>query len=207
MDADRPLGPDRKQERSSLFLAAVLRSGSEQVPVKVRNMSLNGAMIETPVIPVIGSDVQLVRGSLSALGKVIWSSGERCGLRFDREIVIKQWLAPPSKVHQQRVDEIVSLVKAGAIPSTLSGHDKVESSGGSELIDGLKDVVKLLEDLEDDLSSSQESLARHGPKLQNLDIAMQMIRSVVRELSGDEQALGADLSDLRVVCEQALTGK
>jgi hypothetical protein len=207
MNGDRTLEPNRAQTRSSLFLAAVLRSGSQQSPVKVRNMSLNGAMIESPFTPPVGAVVQLIRGSLRADGKVMWSSSDRCGLRFDKEIAIKQWLAPPSKAQQERVDEIVSLVRAGAVPATLSAHDRARAPREEELIDGLNEVVRLLEDLENDLCTSQESLARHGPKLQNLDIALQMIKAVVRGLNGEEHTQGAELSDLRLVCEQALAGK
>ena len=57
------------------------------------------------------------------------------------------------------------------------------------------------------LSSSQELLAWHGVKLQNLDIAVQMINAVARELIGQGSAQGAELSDLRVVCKRALTHK
>ena len=38
--------------------------------------------------------------------------------------------------------------------------------------------MRLIEDLEEDLSSSADTLARHGVKLQNLDIAMQMVRAI-----------------------------
>ena len=63
-----------------------------------------------------------------------------------------------------------------------------------------------MQDLEDDLASSDETLGRHGTKLQNLDIAMQMVRAVSGELtSGDgRQPLDiARLKDLRVTCSQA----
>lgn len=195
----------RDQARSSMFIAAVLRSGSEQVPVKVRNMSLNGALIETPLAPPTGTEVQLIRGALVASGTVMWSYDNRCGLRFTSNISIKQWLEAPSKAEQQRVDEIVSLVKAGAIPGALNGRHKPGSKKAyeSQLVDSLSEVVKLLRHLEGDLCSSPETLERHGPSLQNLDIAMQVVNAVLSELSGD-QGPGANLDDLRLVCAQAL---
>lgn len=195
----------RDQARSSLFIAAVMRSGSEQVPVKVRNMSLNGALIETPLAPSVGTEVQLIRGALVAIGTVMWSFENRCGLRFASDISIKQWLEAPSKAEQQRVDEIVSLVKAGAIPGAFSGRHKAGSKKAyeSQLVDSLNAVVKLLSHLEVDLCSSPETLERHGRSLQNLDIALQVINAVMSELSGD-QGRGAYLDDLRLVCAQAL---
>ena len=204
-------GPEgRGQLRSSLFLAAVMQAGVEQVPVKVRNMSLNGALVDSPVAPLAGTEIHLIRGSLIASGKVAWSSAGRCGLRFSSEISINDWLASPSKAEQQRVDEIVSLVKAGAIPIGLA-EARVHSGGfGDEIIVGLEDVLKLLEDLENDLATSEETLGRHGPKLQNLDIATQMIRAVLSELGaagGRAKPDRAVLEGLRIVCAQALRDK
>lgn len=51
-----------------MFLAAVLRAGTEQTPVKVRNMSPNGAMVGAPVMPISGTNVDLMRGPLVARG-------------------------------------------------------------------------------------------------------------------------------------------
>jgi hypothetical protein len=64
-----------------------------------------------------------------------------------------------------------------------------------------------MQSLEDELASSDETLARHGLKLQNLDIAMQMLRAIASELrSGDTQQRpsAAKLCNLRVACGEAL---
>ncbi len=201
----------RAQPRSSMFLAAVMRAGSEQAPVKVRNMSPNGAMVETPLMPVRGANVELMRGPLVARGTVIWSSTTRCGLRFSSEVSVKDWLAAPTAVHQQRVDEMVALVKAGANsqPASVAAYQDaaVEARSHEQLVDDLGAVVRLMQDLEDDLASSIETLERHGMKLQNLDIAMQMLRAVSSEItpeSSKEPVSLAKLADLRVACAKAL---
>lgn len=197
----------RSGSRSSMFLAAVMRAGTEQAPVKVRNMSPYGAMVETPLMPRAGSTVELIRGALVARGTVIWSTAARCGLRFSSEVSVKDWLAAPTKVQQQRVDEFVALVKAGA---TDLGRDDIaphQARSHDQLVDDLGAVVRLMQDLEDDLASCDETLARHATKLQNLDIAMQMLRAVAGELStgaNDGPSSMARLKDLRVACEQAL---
>ena len=46
-------------------------------------------------------------------------------------------------------------------------------------------------------------MARHVDKLQNLDIAMQMLRAIVSKLNGFHHE-GAALADLRTVCAEAL---
>lgn len=210
VDAPQMAKNNRGQPRSSVFVAAVLRAGAEQAPVKVRNMSLNGAMAESPLTPHPGTIVSLVRGSLIARGTVVWSSGLRFGLRFPSELSIKEWLATPAKCEQQRVDNIISLIKAGAAPAEASGSKPASDAPQTQerLADYLADVVRLMQDLEDDLASSDDTLDRHGLKLQNLDIAMQMIRAIAQELTsepGREVISMAKLEDLRVVCTQALT--
>lgn len=196
----------RQEERSSLFLAAVMRVGADQVAVKVRNMSLHGAMVDSPLSPPARADVQLIRGSLVANAKIIWSSKGRCGLRFTSEVSIDNWLASPSKAEQQRVDEIITLVKAGAIPLALSGPAAKLGAGfetGPQAAGELEPVIALLLDLEDDLARSVETLNRHAAKLQNLDIARQMLRAIADGLAGTPHD-GSALKDLRIVCAQAL---
>jgi hypothetical protein len=67
-----------------------------------------------------------------------------------------------------------------------------------------------MQDLEADLVSSEETVARHSMKLQNLDIVMQMVRAVAGELtsSGSEGPTSmASLADLRMACAQALNAE
>lgn len=195
-----------------MFLAAILRAGVEQAPVKVRNMSQNGAMIDSPLSPPPGTKVELLRGSLRAQGTVIWTSNNRCGLRFSSDLALDEWRAAPHKAEQHRVDDIVALVKAGAFPLAPTDHepgtrpsDEAHKSH-EQLAEYLGDVVSLMQDLEDDLASSEETLGRHAGKLQNLDIAMQMVRAIAQEITGEAVTM-AKLEDLKVVCAEALRNR
>jgi hypothetical protein len=197
----------RTQPRSSMFLAAVLRAGTEQAPVKVRNMSANGAMIETSVAPAPGSKVDLMRGALIARGTIIWTSANKCGVRFSSEVAVKDWLAAPDKVQQKRVDEMIALVKGGSANPRLDEGPNQSPRSHEQLVDDLGAIVSLMQDLEDDLAASDATLERHGMKLQNLDIAMQMLRAVAGELvpdDSDRPVSIARLEDLRIACAQAL---
>lgn len=194
-----------------MFLASVLRVGREQAPVRVRNMSPNGAMVESPLIPGVGSVVHLMRGGLTAKGIVVWTSHKRCGLYFPSEVSVQAWLASPTKVEQQRVDNIIALVRSGAIPPSteLVAANDPDPRTRAQLVDDLGAVVDLMQGLEDELTSSMATLERHGMKLQHLDIAMQMLRAVASELSpadlGIERTAAARLQDLRVSCAEALS--
>ena len=175
----------RDLPRSSMFLAAVFRAGTEQAPAKVRNMSSKGAMIESSLTPTVGSTVDLMRGALLAQGTVIWNSGNRCGVLFSSEIVAKDWLAAPTKVQQNRVDYIVALVRAGGADARLDFEATHTPRSHKQLVDDLGVVIVLLQDLEDYLATSDANSERHAMKLQNLDIGMQMLRAVGAELMPD----------------------
>lgn len=201
----------RRQPRSSIFLTAVMRTGTEQEPVKVRNMSANGAMIESTLSPAPGTVVQLIRGALRSQGTVMWSSDNRSGLHFPSAVSVKEWLTAPAKVEQQRVDEIVSLIKTGAILPLLGNVDDAQASPSrpseEQLVNDLGAVIRLMQDLEDALTACDETLERHATKLQNLDIAIQTIRAIGQQLTANpssEPLSGASLESLRVVCAHAL---
>jgi len=151
-------------------------------------MSPHGAMIECApaAAPAAGTQVELIRGRLRAEGTIAWSSSKRCGVRFASELSVKAWLAAPTRAEQQRVDDVVSMVKAGTVPDGRSAAAESTASAppasAQQLVDDLEVVCRLLGELEEDLASSEETLARHGPNLQNLDLAMQMLRRLAAGL-------------------------
>lgn len=201
----------RRQPRSSMFLAAVMLVGRDQSPVKVRNMSPDGAMVESTLTASPGTRIKLVRGRLVAEGSIVWTSGNRHGVKFDVEVSVEEWLAGPAKAEQDRVDDIVSLIKTGRLMPQVDGAEPAINTearqSNEQSATDLKAVVNLIQDLEDDLASSPETLMRHEVKLQNLDIAMQMLRAIAQQLSCgpcDRPSSGADLDNLRVVCGRAL---
>lgn len=110
-------------------------------------------------------------------------------------------------MEQNRVDSIIASVKTGTIDASLERISQTVPH--VEIHDDLAAVVRLMQDLEDDLASSPDTLERPAKKLQNLDIAVQMLRAIAGELTPDTTgATGgiARLDDLRVVCAQALAG-
>lgn len=197
-----------------MFIAATMYWDGHRNPVKVRNMSLTGALVESPVVPATGTSILLMRGSFSAGGRVVWADKNRCGLHLLETINVRDWLAPPSNTEQQRVDQIVTLVKAGAVPlptGTFNGRPERPALPASltndRLTEDLGMVSQLMEDLGDDLASEPETLMRHATKLQNLDIATQMLTAICNEIRATDQGDGsrmARLEDLRTSCGQAL---
>ncbi len=174
-------------------------------------MSFNGALVESGVMPEVGALVQLVRGSLIVHGLVVWAVDGRCGLKFSGSVDVQQWRAAPANSEQQRVDDVVSLVKAGAVPlpvAPLGEPDRRDDAPerGEEIADDLRRVSELLDDLGGALAGDADVVTRHGTALQNLDIAMQMIAAVQSMFVGrnDWESDCVRAAGLRRTADQAL---
>ncbi|HUG45482.1 MAG TPA: hypothetical protein VMK31_03085 [Sphingomicrobium sp.] len=191
----------RISPRTNLFLGASLQGESFSAPVKIRNMSASGALVEGGAVPEEGAAVRLVRGGLCVPARVAWSADRRCGLRFAALVCVNDWLAPPGNGEQQRVDEVVRLVKAGAVP--------IEPAQSAELepvqpADELRRVCALLEKIADSLSSDEATLAACGSELQSLDICTQTVGAVADLLAADCEGACDRLAGLRLSCAEAL---
>lgn len=201
----------RGASRASIYLAATLYRDGVPSAVKIRNLSATGALVETSATPDSGALVQLVRGALIVHALVAWSSAGRCGLRFSGSIDVQQWRAMPANREQQRVDEVVRLVKAGAVPlpvPPLVQGDRRDPAQDSraDLSGDLQRALVLLEKLGGVLAGDCDLVRRCGPALQNLDIAVQVI-AAVQAMIIDRTAFDSDtakLPALRRSADQAL---
>lgn len=183
----------RTAARSSLYLGAALYCDGCSTAARIRNMSADGALIEAAVVPDVGSLVQLVRGRLIVHGLVIWSADGKCGVKFSSRVDVQQWRSAPTDSEQQRVDDVVRLVKAGAVPLPVATHGDGESDRGEHMAAGLMRVTKLLNDLSDVLAGDPDMVSRHGAALQNLDIAVQVIAAMQSIEAGRIHEVGDDL--------------
>jgi hypothetical protein len=200
----------RVDPRTNMFIGAVIREAGLSLPVKIRNMSVTGALVEGAVLPKEGAEVQLVRGSLAVHATVAWCARGRCGLRFSALASVRDWLAPPANAGQQRVDEAVRVLKLGAVPMPQRSVLRPEAANGSHSVEfgqDLRRVMRLVEDLGQALSSDRDMLDRRDEKLQNLDIALQTIAAVADGLAGEtpEGVVAARLENLRASCIAALS--
>lgn len=201
----------RAVSRASLYLAAALYCDGFSSPVKIRNISSAGALIEGLAIPDEGSLVQLVRGGLIVHGLVAWGGDGRCGIKFSGTVDVQQWRAVPGNSEQQRVDEVVRLVKAGAVPlpvPPLARSDDL-ADPSADLSADLRRALDLLDHLGEALAADAELVTRHATALQNLDIAMQVIAAVGAVVTGesDPEIDATKLSGLRRSADQALRVK
>jgi hypothetical protein len=166
-----------------MFVMATIYDDTGSAPVKVRDMSTSGALIEGPVIPTPGTQVRLSRGSINVTGKIAWSRNGRAGLTFASGVSVSDWMpngrAPSA---QQRVDEVVQQAKAGrnagAEPST--SIPQLPSSRPTALELAL--LTRAVEALANDLADDPAFVERYGPRLQTLDLVAEALRRLATDI-------------------------
>lgn len=79
-------GPEgRGERRHPLVWSGILHHDYQSTPIRIRNISATGAMIECSSVLTIGSEPLLELGDeLSISAKVAWVHGDQAGLLFDR---------------------------------------------------------------------------------------------------------------------------
>ena len=94
---------NRRSRRSNVLLTATLEVGGEHLPVKLRNLSAEGALVEAKLLPAAESPIVFHRNDLCVRGKVAWVSGKHAGIAFNRNLNPDQVLRhvpPPRPKHQ-----------------------------------------------------------------------------------------------------------
>lgn len=77
---------NRRQRRSNVLMAAALELSGASIPVKLRNLSADGALVEGERLPVEGAEVIFRRNELAMPARVVWVREERAGISFRDEL-------------------------------------------------------------------------------------------------------------------------
>jgi hypothetical protein len=93
---------NRKNRRSNVLMSASLELSGTALPVKLRNLSAEGALVEGDKLPVEGASLLFRKGDLSMAGTVAWVKGRRAGVSFAKKLDPEQLLrhvpAPRARV-------------------------------------------------------------------------------------------------------------
>ena len=96
---------NRASRRSPVLLAASVEIGGTPVPVKLRNLSQQGALIEGERLPEEGSTTFFERNDLRLKSRVVWVHGRYAGVAFGRplnpEEVLRNVPQPKPKAQQE----------------------------------------------------------------------------------------------------------
>ena len=155
-----------------MFVLATMAAASGSAPIKIRNMSQGGALLEGGALPPVGEHLSLRRGELVVSGHVVWRQQGKAGLSFDCAVEVMDWL-PSGSGGQQRVDRTFQELKADparapasrapAMPSVIEKTDLLKLAEGLDVLANL-------------LAEDARIIAAHAARLQVLDAASQMLR-------------------------------
>lgn len=110
----------RSQGRANVFLTASLQTGVATIPVRIRNISSRGALVEAASFPPIGTRVRLVRGELSTVGELAWVGAGQGGINLTAEIKPNLWVKRVGASGQPRVDGVIAALRSsGTVPTEL----------------------------------------------------------------------------------------
>jgi len=174
----------RNGRRANVFLAGVLHAAGGAFPVRIRNLSPEGALADGKGLPDEGNAVRLQRGPFTVAARVVWRRDKGCGLRFSAPIPVEQWISyGTASSGQQRVDAMVADARSGlashgasAVPAQTMPLDCVQAATEMEAI------CEHLRGAAEDLASEPEVVVLALDALQRLDIACAQLAGLARRL-------------------------
>lgn len=206
--SEAPLQP--RHPRKNLLLGATIEAGALKAPVRLRNISMTGAMLEGAVLPDPGVKLLLQRSDIQVTATVVWRVMGRCGIHFDdTTISVDEWVAgarSPSFNGQQgqaRVDAIQGAVRSGAalpVETHAASVGVTLSQLEERVVEEIVYVRRLLEALGEEITDDPIVVQRHTRALQNLDRASQMLEHLAEILSASDRMGAAEkvkMQDLR----------
>ncbi|NUQ18153.1 MAG: PilZ domain-containing protein [Sphingomonas sp.] len=86
-----------------MLFAATIQIGGQLVPVKLRNLSQEGALVEADRLPSEGDTTYFERNDLRLKAQVVWVQGRYAGVAFDERLKPEQVLrhVPKPKARSQ----------------------------------------------------------------------------------------------------------
>ena len=159
---------NRKQSRSNVFLSALLVSGSISIPVRVRNLSARGALLDGGSLPSAGTNVGLLRGELFAQGEIAWLSNDQAGIKFSDEVKVGDWIKAIGHPAQQRVDAAFAALRTRRMPPIMSEAETPSLLSISEELDRVCDR----------LASSAPMSIELGEELVKLDALARLLEHI-----------------------------
>lgn len=203
----------RSSPRTNTMLSATVETGAVALPVRIRNLSETGALIEGSGLPAAGARLVLKRGELQIGATVAWAGGYRRGIRFDGPTSVQDWTGgKPRPIDctglrdQRRVDAIQAAVRGGlslvgATPAPASEPAEVAALHlDSRLAEELAYVQRLLESMGDQLIADPLIVQRHARTLQSFDLANQILGHVAAIIVAEDRPAAVEkigMDDLR----------
>lgn len=115
------ISQNRRSRRSPVLLTATIYVAGVPVTVKLRNLSEEGALIESDRLPPEGAETYFERKGMRLKSRIVWVQGKFAGVAFNtplkREEVLRQIPAPKQKAQQD-------FRRPGLACRPLSAHER-----------------------------------------------------------------------------------
>ena len=187
-----------REPRKNLMLAATITADEVAAPVRIRNLSEHGAMIDGAALPEPGSTLMLTRLELSVQATAVWTRDGRCGLQLASSIVVDDWIAGVRRTRttgnlgQLRVDQIQAAVRSGAaLPTDAapSAAPVVDAAAiDRRIAQELAGLKRALDEVGETLADDVDILMRHEGTLQKFDIAVQTMQYLADLMAAPDRA-------------------
>lgn len=165
-----------------MFVAATLYSDKGSCPVHIRNMSLQGALIEGAALPALDAPVTLRRGGLAASARIVWLAGRKAGVAFCATVYIADWMSRNGDSHQARVDDVVRDIRSDRGRPDPAPGSSSPTSVNALLNAELTALRAELIAMENELTGDVVVVATH-PEIQLLDVALQRVERMLKSTS------------------------
>jgi PilZ domain len=172
-----PEAEHRSEGRSNVFLTAALETDAGSAPVRIRNLSSVGALVDGTAFPPVGTKVRLLRAHLKASGEIVWQEKAHCGIRFESAINVIDWVQRAGHSGQQRVDGIVAAIRnSNPVPRDLQ---QSLDTGPS-----LAAISQTLDQICERLARTPTMSIELGEELLRLDAIAQSLRQIATGRGG-----------------------
>jgi hypothetical protein len=196
--------------RKNLLLAASIEAGALSAPVRIRNLSETGALIDGAALPDVGTELTLRRLEIEIGATVMWRTGGRCGIRFAGNVSVDDWV-----IGKRRTSALFEHSQAGVDArqaAVRSGISLPADNGAPTLAPPRADVLegriaeelaylrRVLDSVGDVLSDDTIILQRHSGALQQIDVACQTLAELGAILGSKDRVAAAaavNMHDLR----------
>ena len=199
-----------RQPRKNLLLAASIEAGSLSAPVRIRNLSETGALIDGAALPDVGTELTLRRLEIEIGATVMWRTGGRCGIRFTGNVSVGDWVIGKRRAsalfeHSQAgVDARQAAVRSG-ISLPADNGAATTAPPRADVLEGriaeeLAYLRRVLDSVGDVLSDDTIILQRHSDALQQIDVACQTLAELGAILGSKDRVAAAaavNMHDLR----------
>lgn len=183
-------GEDRRHRRSKLFVGVTVFANSKSSPARLRDISPSGALLEMRAPPKVGTKLKIKRGTLEREAAVRWARDSRCGVKFDEEVIVLDWIS--GQVDQPSIDRMMNNIRTGIAaepeePMFISSSAELAEVLSERLAEEIDFATRTIDDLCSALTKDSHLIKTQSNNLQRMDAVTQSLTQLANILRSTDQ--------------------